>query len=313
MAAEHGELAVSVVVPVFRSDPEILADLCARVSRVLDGRGGTHEIILVDDSGQTAHWERVRALVRSRPRLRGLRLGRNFGQHNALLAGIRAAKGAVIVTLDDDLQNRPEDIPALLDTLTQRQVDVVYGVPRQRGHGLWRNIGAWGARVLASASLGRGIAKIASPFRAFRRDVRDGFSDFGGADVMIDVLLSWSTSQFAAIPVEHDPRVRGRSGYSLRALLRLAVTMVIGMTSLPLRLSGLLGLAIMVLGCGLLAYVLIRYFGSSVHVAGFTFLASVLLIVSGAQLLSLGFIGEYISRLHLRSMGQPSYTNRPMN
>jgi glycosyltransferase involved in cell wall biosynthesis len=302
--------AVSVVIPVFRTDGAVLAELCGRIEQTLTGLVPRFEIILVDDSGEAAQWETIRALEPGRSVLRGLRLGRNYGQHSALLAGIRAARGAVIVTLDDDLQSSPEDIPKLLIALERRDVDVVYGLPTIRRHGPWRNFGAAAFRVLLGMALGARIARMVSPFRAFRRDLREGFADYRGRDVVIDVLLGWSTNRFATVPVDHRPREHGRSGYSLRKLVDLGITMAVGVSALPLRLSSLAGLILAMAGCALLAYLLILYFVSPRHVPGFTFIASIVIVFSGVQLVCLGIVGEYLARLHFRVLGQPTYVVR---
>lgn len=305
--ATPSKVEVSVVIPVFRTSEAILAELCRRVRDTLLASGHADcEIILVDDSGEIRQWAAIKSIQSRLPGCRGLRLGRNYGQHNALLAGIRAARGDIVVTMDDDLQNPPEEIPRLLSALSP-EIDVVYGLPATRAHASWRNWGAAALKAILATAMGQKTAAMVSPFRAFRLDLRQGFDGYNGPDVMIDVLLNWSTSRFTAVTVAHHARREGSSGYSLRRLLRLAATLVVGFSALPLRLSSIAGFVMAAFGFVLLVFVVGRYFLSNVHVPGFTFLASLIAIFSGVQMVALGIVGEYLARMHFRSQGRPSY------
>src|SRR5262249_31912756 len=157
------------------------------------------------DGSADASWEQIVEASRGDARVRGIDLARNYGQHNALLAGIRAARGATIATIDDDLQNPPEEIPRLLAKLDEAY-DVVYGAAQERQHGVLRGLATrltkWSLRV----AIGSEVATQVSAFRVFRTRVRDAFADFQGPYVSIDALLGWGTVRFAAIPVRHDPR-----------------------------------------------------------------------------------------------------------
>jgi undecaprenyl-phosphate 4-deoxy-4-formamido-L-arabinose transferase len=244
------------------------------------------------------------------PRVRGLDLARNYGQHNALLAGVRAARQPIVVTLDDDLQNPPEEIPKLLARLDEG-ADVVYGQPVQRQHGFWRNFGTRLTRAALRGAVGIELAQKVSAFRAFRTSLRDAFADFQGPYVTLDVLLTWGTGRFEAIPVAHDERAEGRSTYTFRKLASQALSMLTGFSTRPLRIATLVGLATMVFGIGVLAYVVVRYIVEGfASVPGFPFLASAIAIFSGAQLLALGVIGEYLARMHIRLMDRPAYAVR---
>lgn len=297
---------VSVVVPVYNG-AETLAELAARTDRALDGT--PHELILVNDGSADESWRRIEGLAAQSAVVRGLDLTRNFGQHNALLAGVRAASGEIVVTLDDDLQNPPEEIPRLLEKL-EEGFDVVYGTTPERRHARWRNLGAWLVRTGLRGSVGKEIAGSVGPFRAFRTELREAFATFAGPYVSLDVLLSWATTRFAAVPVRHDERAAGTSTYSLRKLAGLALTMLTGFSTRPLRIASLLGFASFAFGMLVLAFVLVRYALQGSPVPGFPFLASLIAIFSGIQLLTLGIIGEYLGRVHVRSMAQPAYVVR---
>jgi undecaprenyl-phosphate 4-deoxy-4-formamido-L-arabinose transferase len=291
----------SVVVPVYRSK----ATLSELVARVLAQFAADEpvEIVLVEDDGGDGSWDLVRSLALADPRVRGIRHRRNAGQHAALLTGIRAARHPVVVTLDDDLQHRPEDIPRLLAALSPG-VDVVYGVPQERAHGLWRNVGSAALRLALSSAMGAETARIASAFRAFRTDLRDAFVDHSGPSIVIDVLLTWGTTRFASVPVQHDARRQGRSNYSVRMLVRHALNMATGLSVLPLKIASAFGVVLSLLGIVLLGWVLVRYALYGSEVAGFPFLASMIALFSGAQMFALGVLGEYVARIHQGGMGR---------
>jgi glycosyltransferase involved in cell wall biosynthesis len=299
---------ISVVVPVYNSGPT-LRPLSARVAEALGTRALEYELVLVNDGSADDSWERITELTRLDPRVRGLDLARNYGQHNALLAGIRAARGRTIVTIDDDLQNPPEEIAKLLEKLDEGY-DVVYGSASERQEGLLRALGTRLTKWALKIAIGSEIAGQVSAFRAFRTDLRDVFGDFQGPYVSIDALLGWGTSRFAAVPVRHDPRVAGRSNYGFIRLATHALNVLTGFTTRPLRIASLIGLALTLMGAGILVLVLVRYFVEGDKVPGFPFLASIISIFSGAQLLTLGIIGEYVARMHVRVMDRPAYALR---
>ena len=301
-----GQESISVVVPVFNAQ-ETLDELVARIRAALQGRA--LEIVLVNDGSTDGSWATIVALAAEDDRLRGLDLSRNFGQHNALLAGVRAARNDVIVTLDDDLQNPPEEIPRLLAALVD-DVDLVYGMPTAPQQGFWRNVASRLVRVGLKSAVGSEMAAIVSPFRAFRADLRATFDLFTGPYVSLDVLLSWATSRFRSIPVDHAERASGQSTYSFGKLVSLALTMLTGFSTRPLRIASLIGLIATAFGLLVFTYVVVRFVAEGNPVPGFPFLASLIAIFSGAQLLTLGVIGEYLGRVHVRSMSQPSYVIR---
>lgn len=306
LARVPGWESVSVVVPVFNG-AATLDELVGRIEGAL--AGSRFEIIFVDDGSADGSWRRIVELAEEHPAVRGLELSRNFGQHNALLAGVRAAAGDVIVTLDDDLQHPPEEIPKLLAQLGH-DADLVYGTPAVRQHKPWRNLSARLVRVGLKSAAGAEFAASVSPFRAFFADLRGAFETFAGPYVSLDVLLSWATTRVDAVEVDHAERAVGASTYSFGKLVSLALTMLTGFSTRPLRIASLVGLAATVFGLLTLVYVVIRFVVDGNPVPGFPFLASMIAIFSGAQLFALGIIGEYIGRMHVRTMSQPAYVVR---
>jgi undecaprenyl-phosphate 4-deoxy-4-formamido-L-arabinose transferase len=300
---------LSIVIPVYNS-AETLPALWEQLRLVLDPLEMEYEVILVDDGSRDGSWAVLKELQAGFPRqVIPIQLMRNYGQHNALLCGIREARSPLIVTLDDDLQNPPSEIPVLLDKL-QQGFDVVYGVSRQGQHGLLRNLASRITKIALQSAMGAEIARQVSAFRVFRTALRKGFGEYRGPFVSIDVLLTWGTTRFASVPVRLDPRRGGVSGYTLRKLVAHALNMMTGFSVLPLQIASLLGFSFMLFGLAVLIYVLARYFSGPGGVPGFPFLASIIAIFSGVQLFTLGVIGEYLARMHFRLMDRPPYAIR---
>jgi glycosyltransferase involved in cell wall biosynthesis len=241
------------------------------------------------------------------PQLLGIRLMRNYGQHNALLCGIRAARHDIVITMDDDLQNPPEEIPKLLAQLAEGY-DVVYGAPARAQHGLWRNLASRVTKLVLQSSMGAETARSVSAFRAFRTSLRAAFATYQSPFVSIDVLLTWGTTSVAAIPVRHEPRREQRSNYTFQKLATHALSMMTGFSTLPLQIASYVGFAFTFFGLAVLVYVVGRYLLQGGAVAGFPFLASIIALFSGAQMFALGVIGEYLARMHFRTMERPPYT-----
>lgn len=297
---------ISVVVPVYNSQAT-LPLLVARLEPVLATAAPVFELILVNDGSRDQSWEVVQTLVRQHAWVRGVCMMRNYGQHNALLCGIRAARYDKIVTLDDDLQTPPEEIPKLLAKLNEG-FDVVYGTPEEEQHGLARDVCSRLAKLVMQSVMGVENATRGSAYRILRTDLREAFTEYQNPFVVIDVLLSYGTKRFGAVAVKHDPRRIGQSNYNYWKLFKHLLNMFTSFSALPLQLASVLGFFMTLIGTVLLAYVLIGYLIHGSAVAGFPFLASIIAIFSGTQMFALGIIGEYLARIHIRSMGRPVYT-----
>lgn len=302
MYQTHG---ISVVVPVYRS-AATLVSLEERLSAVLAEVASDYEILLVEDGAHDGTWEVVDAMARGNARVRGIRLLRNYGQHNALLCGIRQARFPVIVTLDDDLQHPPEEIPKLLALLDNGH-DVVYGTPEREQHNFWRDQASRITKIALQSAMGAETARHVSAFRVFRTSLRDAFERYRSPFVSIDVLLTWGTTRFTHLAVRHEPRAVGVSNYTFRKLLIHAMNMMTGFSTLPLQVASMVGFGFTLLGIAVLIYVLTRYLFAGDAVPGFPFLASIIAIFSGAQLFAIGVIGEYLARMHFRTMERPAY------
>jgi glycosyltransferase involved in cell wall biosynthesis len=301
-------LTVSVVIPVYRSELT-LRDLYVQLSAAMPRITPEFEIIFVEDCGGDRSWSVIADLAAADQRVRGIRMSRNYGQHNALLCGIRAARHEVIVTMDDDLQHPVSEIAPLIAALGS-DVDVVYGAPQTEQHGFLRDLASRLTKLALASTMGAETARSVSAFRAFRTRLREGFRDFRSPTVSIDVLLTWSTSRFTAIKVRHEPRTSGVSGYTVGHLIRHAVNLMTGFSTLPLQIASIIGFVFVLFGFSILAFVVVNFLVNNSVVPGFAFLASIVAIFSGAQLFALGVFGEYLARIHFRSMNRPVYLVR---
>lgn len=299
---------ISVVVPVFNGSSS-LPELVSRLQPVLHDLCENYEVILVNDGSEDGSWETITRLTAEHVWMHGIDLMRNYGQHNALLCGIRAARYEIVVTLDDDLQHPPEEMPKLVHKLAEGY-DVVFGVPEKRQNSLWRNLAALVTRWTLRSALGSKVPNDFSAFKALRTRTRDAFERYHSPFVNIDVLLSWASTRFGLVKVRHDARQFGASTYTFRRLVSYTLVTMTGFSTMPLRFASLAGFGFTIFGFFVLVYVLGRYFIQGGSLPGFPFLASTIAIFSGVQLFALGVIGEYLARMYFRTMDRPVYTIR---
>jgi undecaprenyl-phosphate 4-deoxy-4-formamido-L-arabinose transferase len=302
------ELDLSVVIPVYRSSA-MLPELLDRLLAVLQATGLKHEIIFVDDSSPDNSWTVLELLHRRHPdRVRAVQLMRNFGQHNALMAGFSRARGAWIVTMDDDLQHPPEEVPKLLEAARAGRHDVVYGVYETKKHAGYRNLGS--TVVNAVYRLAMRVDNSFTSFRAIRREVVAAALQYDLNFTFIDGLLAWNTTRIGTVTVDHRPRREGRSGYSMRKLIVLSLNMLTNFSLLPLQFASVLGLAASAIGILAGCYYVVQKLLGNVEVLGFASLIAAVFFFGGVQLLALGIIGEYLGRIHLNINRKPQYTVR---
>jgi polyisoprenyl-phosphate glycosyltransferase len=299
---------VSVIIPVYRSATSLRA-LVERLLRVLKQTGLSHEIVMVEDGGGDGSWDVLCQLQAEEPdRIIAIELMRNFGQHNALMCGFRCSRGEFIVTIDDDLQNPPEQVPKLLNVIRTGKFDVVYGTYTSKKHSIWRNAGS--ALVNAFYWVVFRNAVTTSSFRAIHRPLLETIFGYDLNFTYIDGLLAWNTQRIGQVEVEHHSRTMGRSGYDARKLIQLAFNLFTNFSLWPLRLVSWLGLAISGIGFFLVLFYLIQSLRGQIGVPGYASTIIAILVVGGAQLLALGIMGEYLGRLHLNVNRKPQYTVR---
>ncbi len=303
----------SVVIPVYRG-AEILPVLIARLEAVLSGVSEEFEVLLVNDGSPDNSWEVITRLAEKHTWVRGIALMRNYGQHNATLCGVREARFEIIITMDDDLQHPPEEIPTLLSEL-EKGFDVVYGAPRHMPQGLLRNSMTRLTKIILARVMGVPSVRNISAFRAFRTCLRQAFTNFSSPSLTLDVLLSWGTTRFTAVPVQIEAPEQ-RSNYNFFMLVQAAMLILTGYSTAPLRLASWVGFLTTLFGGAIFLYVLILYYTAG-SLPGFPFLASIIAIFGGTQLFALGMMGEYLARMFERIMDRPAYViatqtdNRP--
>jgi glycosyltransferase involved in cell wall biosynthesis len=298
---------VSIVVPIYKGEI-FIEPLVAELVRTLPTFTKKYEIILVNDGSPDNSWQLIQRLTREHKWVRGIRMMRNYGQHNATLCGVREACYEVVVTMDQDLQHPPQEIPLLLAKL-EEGYDVVYGAPRKLPQGFLRNLMTASIKWILAKVIGLPSVHNVSAFRAFRTNLRDAFVNFQSPSLILDVLLSWGTTRFTSVQVNIAPA--DRSNYSFTMLVRTAMLILIGYSTLPLRFASWIGFAMTLFGLGVFIYVLVVYFTAG-SPPGFPFLASMIALVSGAQLFALGIFGEYLARMFDRSMDRPPYVIEEM-
>ena len=237
-----------------------------------------------------------------------VQLMRNFGQHNALMCGFRHSRGRLVVTMDDDLQNPPEEVPRLLSAIDAGGNDLVYGVPELKQHHVVRNAGS----ALVTAFYRYVFRSTIQPtsFRVMRRELVEAVLSYDLNYTFVDGLLAWNTQRIGELTVEHRPRTTGRSGYSASKLLLLAFNLFTNFSLVPLQAVSLLGLFAATGGLLVAVYYALAYFLAHITVPGYASTIIAVLFLGGVQLLALGVMGEYIGRLHLNVNRKPQYTVR---
>jgi len=302
MVPSPSGLSLSIVVPVYRSEA-CLEALVDAIGGALDPTGRAYEVILVNDGSPDGSWGVIAGLCRTHPRVVGIDLRRNFGQDNAILTGLRVARGDAVAIMDDDLQHDPRDLPALVARL-EAGADLVYADFRHKNQTLWKNLGSWFNGKVAEWVIDKPKGVYLSPYKAVRREITDLICPYGGADPYIDGLLLQVTSRIAAVPVRHHPRFAGRSTYTFWSSLGVWRRLAFSFSTRPLRLTtsfGFLCCALaMLLGAGVITYRLAAPEEFSTAAVGWASLMVTMLFFAGMQMLFFGLLGEYVGRTYLR-------------
>lgn len=308
LSPRHDLVDLSVVIPIYNS-ALIMPSLLARLRSVLDSLDITYEVVMVEDGSPDDSWRVLSALQQQDPEhIVAVQLMRNYGQHNALMCGFRHSRGALIVTMDDDLQHPPEEIPNLLKTLAAGDLDLVYGCYDKKKHPLLKNAGSAVVNMFFRHVFSLPVTVTA--FRVFRRELLEAILSYTRPFTFIDGLLAWNTRRVGTTTVEHHPRTIGRSGDSLAKMVTLAINLFTNFSLIPLQLVSLMGSLAAI--CGLLTgvYYLINHFTGSITTPGYASIIVSILTLGGIQLLGMGMIGEYVGRLHLNVNEKPQYRER---
>lgn len=301
------KLKFSVVIPVFNEEGN-LEILYIRLAKAMKRLGGTYEIIFVDDGSTDASFQILTGLHQKDNNVKVIRFTRNFGQHPAVMAGFDSAQGEIIVTLDADLQNPPEEISKLLGKLDEGY-EVVFGVFQQRKHSFYRRAGSRFAKWVLAKVLPVGATNL-SGFRALRSDVVDQLKLLNEKSKFLDGLMCWMGFKVATVEVEHHERQTGKSKYSLFKLISLWFDMVVSFTDLPLKVATLGGSFLGIIGFLLALFYLVRYLLYGFGVPGFATTVILITVFAGVQLFCLGILGEYIGRINKEVKNKPEYIVR---
>ena len=297
---------ISVVIPVYRAE-KTLKELHERLVNVFETEKLSFEIIFIEDCGGDQSWKLIDELSQKDERVHGIQLARNYGQHTALVCGIRMAKGKYIVTMDDDLENPPEAIPQLFSYLTDG-CGLVYGPPENPDrNGEFRLTLTTAYQYFSRIILGLPNMKYWAPFRVFRNR-SELFGDIQGQISNLDIYLENEFSVVTFIKIKYAKRKYGKSGYTFSKLIRHAILTSISATARPIRLATYLGLSTMVFGAFLLFWLIGGYFWRENTQSGFTFLGTSIVIFSGVQMTILGVIGEYIADIQQKVTYPKNYS-----
>ena len=297
-------LHLSVVIPVYRS-AATLRELYRRISATLDSEGILFEVIFVEDNGGDEAWSIIEELVGQDPRVRGFQLSRNFGQHAATICGFAQSTGEWVATMDDDLEQIPEYLLALVRKADEGY-DLVYGIYAERSHKLWRNLSSSIARWLFAKAI-PSLNYSYTSYRVIRGEIARALIQFDSPFPFVDGYLSWLTNCCASVEVPHGSRLHGQSTYTVKKLITHTVNIFVTFSDLPLRMASWLGIGTFMLGSAWMLIILIRYFVGGVSVSGFASTMIGILMFGGVQLLMLGIFGEYLGRMNFKSSKKPLF------
>ena len=300
---------LSIVVPCYRSAPW-LPELVERI-KASTSQFGAVEILLVNDASGDDTWKVIRELAQQHDEVRGFDLSFNTGQYRATVCGFEQARADLIVTLDDDLQHPPEDIPALVVPLTNDEdCDAVFGSFTVKRHNPLRNLGTAIMSRLFNVFYNKPSHIQATSFRALRRSLVGSICRHGTANPNINALIFLTTDRIASFEVNHQARQKGRSGYRLTRLVRLMLDNILSVSTLPLKCVSVLGLLSAAASLALGVFYLVQYWSGQIKEPGFPTLVLLIIFFGGLTLFSIGLLGEYIIRIMEEVRHRPRYIVR---
>jgi len=303
-------IGISVVIPVYNSR-DCLPELAKQLTDTLDQFGRTYEIIMVDDASPDKSWEVIEKLASEYDHVKAISLMRNVGQAKGTICGLTHAIGDVVVTMDDDLQHRPDQLPILLQALDEHpEIDCVFGTFKDKKHAGYRNFGSKMLRWINARAFGLPSNLRSSSFRVMRSQLAHAVVMHQTDSPAIGAEVFSSTNRLLSVPIEHSPRFSGQSNYTFRRQMRLALDNVCNVSMLPLRAVSVLGFAFCLFGLIFLLGVLYKYFAGHIRVAGWTTVVILVTFSAGVTLLSLGVMGEYMVRILRQVRGAPRFIPR---
>lgn len=300
----------SVVVPVYNSEKS-LGELYGRLSDMFQKEKESFELVLVDDSSKDRSYQVMKQLKNDNTNVTIIQMARNFGQHKATLCGMKYAKGEFIITMDDDLQHPPEEIPKLIKTMKENEnIDVVIGMYDTKKHNLIRNFGTMCTNKLTSIIFHKDSNLKLTSFRLMRRNIVEGLLSFNLKNPRIGHMLLQISNKIVDVQIHHDTRQYGKSGYSFRKLIKDFINNILNNSDLPLKILGGVGMLSFLISILLALYYICNYLIHGVKVAGWTTLVVLILLFSGIILFSIGLIGNYMIRILNETKESPAYVIR---
>jgi undecaprenyl-phosphate 4-deoxy-4-formamido-L-arabinose transferase len=301
--SERPEL--SIVIPLFNESANI-ETLHARLGATIQASGRSFEIVYVDDGSADGTLEILRRIHERDPRVKAVVFNRNYGQHAAVVAGLERTRGEIVVTLDGDLQNPPEEIPKLLKKIDEGY-DVVGGWRETRRDSRLRRFFSFLVNRLVSRAVGVEMRDYGCGLRAYRRGVVDRISRCPEISTFIPALANSFAGSVAEVPIAHSPRRSGKSRYTPIRLIRLSFDLLTGFSLLPIQMVSLTGMLIFFLGLAFAIFIGARSLIASPEGQGVLTLFAVLFLLAGLQILALGLIGEYVGRIYMEVRRRPKY------
>lgn len=299
---------LSVVCPVYCC-AACLRELCARVTATASTVTDDFEIILVNDASPDDAWPVIAELAASDARIKGLDLSRNFGQHYAITAGLEHTTGDRVVVMDCDLQDCPEEIAAMY-AKAEEGYDVVFGERRDRRDSWFKRTTSRAFFTVLNYLSGADYDYRAANFGVFDRKVIEAVLSMGDRYRFFPVMVRWTGFRTTSIPVTHQARPEGRSSYTLRKLMRLALDIILSNSDKPLRLVAIAGICVSFAAIGMTIFSLVRYLHGDVAVAGYTSVIASMWLLSGLTLFGMGIIGLYLGRVFESVKARPTYIVR---
>ena len=310
MNTDRGDPIYSIVVPVYNSEHSLL-QLYERIVRVMEAMGETFEMVLVEDCSKDRSWQVLQAIAQKDERIRAIQLLRNYGQASATMCGLRHSVGQIVITLDDDLQNPPEEITVLAGALeSDPELDVVIGIPREKQHAFWRRLGSEIVNSMNSFAVKKDRSLKFSGFRAMRRIVVDRLVELNVPQPAIGVLLCSITPRITNITVRHEPRSTGQSGYTIAKILGLTLSNFLTFSDFPLRFLAMVGVFGILASTAYGIALVVRFVMGGIGVPGWMTLALLLIAMSGFSFFAFGLIGEYLLRILQAAQNTPQYVVR---
>lgn len=296
---------ISVVSPEYKGE-KMVPELVRRIIAALESITPDYEIILVNDSSPDNTWQAIEQECRLNPKVKGLNLSRNFGQHNAITAGLTYAKGEWVVVMDCDLQDRPEEIPNLY-AKAQEGYDSVLAQRIQRSHGFFKRLGSkWFYMVFSYLTETKQDASVAN-FGIYNRKVIEAVLSMGDAIRYLPTQIQWVGFRKAYLPIKHDERAEGKSTYNLRRLSRLAFDTIISFSDKPMRMMVRMGLFVTLISFVVGIVFIVRYCMGLIEVMGYASLIISLWLLGGIIISLIGVIGIYLGKLFEKAKERPTF------